>query len=198
MGSAKGEDREDRTVSPWRGGRKDPASGSAFWGRFLFFWFASSGLGTLLLFLFHYLYLTPPLPDGYAAVHYALRHLANTMLPVVALSFLVYVLFLSGAAAWLCINLLHKVAGPIFGLEKVLGTYLNGASVRPFFMRHGDLVPELISAFNGFVGRLREERRKWLGMMENADRLCLQDRGTCRTEMEKVLAELETLLFPYR
>jgi len=185
-------------VSPWRGGRGDPAAGHSFWGQFLLFWLASSGLGTLLLFLFHYLYLTPPLPDGYAAVYYALRNLGDTMLPVVALSFLAYVLFLSGAAAWLCINLLHKVAGPIFGLEKVLVTYLNGRSVRPFFMRQGDLVPDLISAFNGFVGGLREDRRRWLGVMENADRLCLQDRETCRAEMEKALAELETLLFPYR
>jgi len=102
------------------------------------------------------------------------------------------------SAAWLCINLLHKVAGPIFGLEKVFVTYLNGGSVRPFFMRHGDLVPELISAFNGFMGRMRENRRRWLGVMENADRLCLQDRETCRAEMEKALAELETLLLPYR
>lgn len=185
-------------MSPWRGGRSDPAAGRLFWERFLLFWFAFSGLGTLLLFLFHYLYLTPPLPGGYAAVYYALRHLAETMLPVVALSLLAYVLFLSGGAAWLCINLLHKIAGPIFGLEKVLETYLNGASVRPFFMRHGDLVPKLVSAFNGFVGRLREDRRRWLGVMENADRLRLQDRETCRAEMEKALAELETLLFRYR
>jgi len=120
------------------------------------------------------------------------------MLPVVALSLLAYVLFLSGAAAWLCINLLHKIAGPIFGLEKVLGTYLDGASVRPFFMRHGDLVPELISAFNGFVSRLREDRQKWAGVMENAERFTLQDRETRRTEMKKALAELETLLFRYR
>ena len=185
-------------MSPWKGGMEAPAADSAFRGRFLLFWFASSGLGTLLLFLFHYLYFSPPLPDGYGAAYYALRHLAGTMLPVVALSFLAYVLFLGGAAAWLCINLLHKVAGPIFGLEKVLRTYLNGASVRPFFMRHGDLVPDLISAFNGFVGRLREDRRRWLGVMENADRLCLQDRETCRAEMEKALDELENLLFPYR
>lgn len=185
-------------MSPWRGSGGDPSAGRAFWGQFLLFWLASSGLGTLLLFLFHYLYLTAPLPDGYAAVYYALRHLADTMLPVVALSLLAYVLFLSGAAVWLCINLLHKIAGPIFGLEKVLRTYLNGASVRPFFMRHGDLVPELVSAFNGFVGRLREDRRRWQGVMENADRLCLQDRETCRAEMEKALAELEKLLFRYR
>ena len=185
-------------MSPWRGDGRDPAAGRAFWGRFLLFWFASSVLGTLLLFLYHYLFLTVPLPGGYAAVYYALRHLAETMLPVVALSLLAYVLFLSGAAAWLCINLLHKIAGPIFGLEKVLGTYLNGAAVRPFFMRHGDLVPELVSAFNGFVSRLREDRQKWAAVMENAERFTLQDRETRRTEMEKALAKLETLLFRYR
>jgi len=185
-------------MSPWRGGKIGPAEGRAFWGRFLLFWFASSGLGTLLLFLYLYVYFTTPLPDGYAAVFYALRHLVETMLPVVALSILVYVLFLSGAAAWLCIHLLHKIAGPMFGLEKVLGTYIDGAPVRPFFMRHGDLVPELISAFNGFVSRLREERQKWAGVMENAERLTLQDREMRRTEMEKALAELATLLSRYR
>ena len=185
-------------MSPWRGGRSSPAEGRAFWGRFLLFWFVSSGVATLLLFLFHYLYLTSPVPGGDAAVYHALRLLAETMLPVVALSILAYVLFLSGAAAWLCINLLHKIAGPMFGMEKVLGTYLDGASVRPFFMRHGDLVPELISAFNGFVSRLREDRQKWAGMMKNAERLTLQDREMRRTEMEKALAELATLLSRYR
>jgi hypothetical protein len=175
-----------------------PAAGSAFWGRFFLCWLASSGLGTLLLFLFHFLFLKSPLPGEFAAVYYALRHLSETMLPVVVLSLLAYVLFLSGAAAWLCINLLHKITGPIFGLEKVLGTYLDGKPVRPFFMRHDDLVPELVSAFNGFVGRLREERRRWAGVMENAERLTLQDQGTRRAEMEKALAELETLLSRYR
>ena len=175
----------------------DPVEARAFWGRFLLFWFVFSGLGTLLLFLYYYFFLAAPLPGGYAAVFYALRHLAEIMLPVVALSILAYVLFLSGAAAWLCINLLHKIAGPMFGLEKVFGIYLEGAPVRPFFMRHGDLVPELVSAFNGFVSRLREDRQKWAGVMENAERFTLQDRETRRNEMEKALAELATLLSRY-
>ncbi len=185
-------------MSPRGGGTRGLAPGSEFWGRFLLYWLVSSGLGTLLLFLFHYLFLEAPLPGEYAAVYYALRHLLETMLPVVVLSLLAYVLFLGGAAAWLCINLLHKIAGPIFGLEKVLGTYLNGGPVRPFFMRHGDLVQELVSAFNGFVGRLREDRRTCAGVMENAERLTLQDRATRRAEMEKALAELGTLLSRYR
>ncbi len=185
-------------MNPWKGTRMPPVAGRAFWGRFLLSWLASSVLGTLLLFLFHYLFLTAPLPGGYAKVYYALRHLTETMPPVVVLSIVAYVLLLSGAAAWLCINLLHKIAGPIFGLEKVLGTYLDGAPVRPFFMRHGDLVPELVSAFNRFIGRMREDRRRWTAVMENAERLTLQDRETRRTEMEKALAEIVNLLSRYR
>jgi hypothetical protein len=185
-------------VNPRGGGRSGLAPGSEFWGRFLLCWLASSVSGTLLLFLFHYLFLKAPLPGDYAAVYYALRHLSETMLPVVVLSILAYVLFLGGAAAWLCISLLHKIAGPIFGMEKVLGTFLNGGPVRPFFIRHGDLVPELVSAFNGFMGRLREDRRMCTGVIENAERLTLQDRATRRAEMEKALTELETLLSRYR
>jgi hypothetical protein len=59
-------------------------------------------------------------------------------------------------------------------------------------------VPELAAAFNGFVGLLREDRQRWIQMMENADRFCLQDRETCRAERERVLAELEILLSRYR
>ncbi len=185
-------------MSPWRGEITGPADWSSFLGRFLLLWLASSGLATLLLFLFLFMFLSSPLTGGYGAVFYALRHLSGTMLPVVVLSILAYALFLGGAAAWLCVNLLHKIAGPMFGLEKVLGTYLNGGLVRPFFMRHGDMVPALVSAFNGFVGRLREDRRTWEGVMENAERLTLQDSGTRRAEMEKALAELGTLLSRYR
>jgi hypothetical protein len=48
------------------------------------------------------------------------------------------------------------------------------------------------------VGRLREDRQRWIRMLENVDRLCLQDRETCRDEREKALAELEILLSRYR
>lgn len=185
-------------MSPWREGRTGPAEWGAFLRRFILLWLACSGLGTLLLFLFLSTFLSSPLTGGYGAVFYALRHLSATMLPVVVLSLLAYVLFLAGAAVWLCIILLHKIAGPMFGLEKVLGAYQDGRPVRPFFMRHGDMVPELVSAFNGFVGRLREDRRRWAGVMENAERLTLQDSGTRRAEMEKALAKLWTLLSRYR
>ncbi len=79
-----------------------------------------------------------------------------------------------------------------------MGNCLEGEPVKPFFIRHRDLVPDLASAFNRFMGRLREDRQRWMGVMESADRLCLQDPETCRAEMEKALEELATLLSRYR
>jgi hypothetical protein len=185
-------------LSPWRGESPGPVAGRAFWGRFLLYWLASSGLGTLLLFLFFYRLLSVPLTGGYGAVFHALRRLGDGLLPVVLLSVLVYILLVGVAAAFFCIRVLHKIAGPIFRLERTMGEFLDGEPVKPFFLRHGDLVPELASAFNGFVGRLREDRQRWEVVMENADRLCLLDRETCRAAMEKALADLETLLARYR
>ena len=51
--------------------------------------------------------------------------------------------------------------------------------------------------FNRFVARLREDRNRWIGVMEHADRLCLQDHATCRAEMEKSLSDLVGQLSKY-
>jgi hypothetical protein len=185
-------------VSPMRWGRTTPARFDAFWRRFLLSWLAVSGLGTLFLFLVLYQFLSSPRTGGYRSVFYTLHYLAESLASVVALSMLAYVLLVGGAAGLLCISLLYRIAGPIYGLEKALANCLDGEPVKPFFVRHGDLVPELAAAFNGFVGRLREDRQRWIRMLENADRLCLQDRETCRAEREKALAELENLLSRYR
>lgn len=175
----------------WSGGR-------AYWGRFLLFWLFSSGVGTLLLFLLFRQFFSSPLAGGYGAVFHALRHLAAILLPFVALSVIAYVLLVGGTAVLLCVVLLHRISGPVFRLERVLGNCLEGEPVKPFFIRHTDLVPDLASAFNRFMGRLREDRQRWMGVMESADRLCLQDPETCRAEMEKALEELATLLSRYR
>ena len=185
-------------MSPTRWGRTTPARFDAFWRRFLLSWLAVSGLGTLFLFLVHYHFFSSPLTGGYRSAFYALRHLAESLPYVIALSMLAYLLLVGGAVGLLCICLLYKIAGPIYGLERALESCLRGEPVKPFFVRQGDLVPEVAAAFNGFVGPLREDRQRWIRMLENADRLCLQDQKTCRAEREKVLAELDTLLSRYR
>ena len=174
------------------------SGGRAFQGRFLLLWLVSSGAGTLFLFLLFFQFLSSPLAGGYGAVFHALRHLAEILLPFIVLSVVAFVFLAGGAAALLSVILLHRISGPVFRLERVLGETLGGEPVKPFFIRHGDLVPDLASAFNRFIRRLREDRQRWTGIMESADRLSLQDRKTCRAEREKALAELATLLSRYR
>lgn len=185
-------------MSPTRWGRTTPARFGAFWRRFFLSWLAVSGMGVLFVFFVLYQFFSSPLTGGFRSIFYALRSLAESLPSVVALSMLAYVLLVGGAAGMLCVYLLYRISGPIYGLERALENCLNGEPVKPFFVRHGDLVPELAAAFNGFVGRLREDRQRCIRMMENADRFCLQDRETCRAERERALAELEILLSRYR
>lgn len=185
-------------MSPWRGGGVEPAGRGACAGRFLVLWFSASALGALLLYIVHYVFLSPPLPPRYGAAFALLRSRDGQLLPLVLLSTLAYLLLVGGAAALLCIRFLHKFAGPVFKLRKTLRGYLEGTPVKPLFFRTGDLVPGLAQTFNRFTERLRVDRQRCLGVMENAERLCLLDRKTCRAEMERALGELETLLSAYR
>src|SRR3990172_2417131 len=98
MGNAQGEDREGRPVNPARWGKTSPARSVSFWGRFLLFWLVISGLGWLSLFLFLYQFFSSPLTGGYGGSFYALRHLAEILPSVVALSMLAYVLLVGGGA----------------------------------------------------------------------------------------------------
>lgn len=114
----------------------------AFRGRFLLPWLVFSGLATLLLFLFYYRLFSSPFTGGYGAVFHALRQIGEILLPVVALSILAYVLLVGGGAALLCINLLHKIAGPIFRLERVLGGFSEGMRSSRSFSATGTWFPE--------------------------------------------------------
>src|SRR4030065_86982 len=143
MGKAQGEDREGRPVHPARWGKTSPARSVSFWGRFLLFWLVISGLGALSLFLFLYQFFSSSLTAGYGGSFHALRPPAEILPSVVAISMLAYVLLVGGGAALLCIALIHRIAGPIFRLERSLENCLDGGPVNPFFPPHGGLVPGL-------------------------------------------------------
>lgn len=153
--------------------------------------------GTAFLFLVLFTVFSRKLSGDYPSVFYALRHVAEFLLPVIAISVLAYVLLLCGATAILCVYALHKVAGPLYRMERALEGYISGEPVKPVFFRQGDQVHPLSQDFNRFVERIREDRKRWAGVMEHADRLCLQDQATCRAEMEQALAELERHLAKY-
>lgn len=153
--------------------------------------------GTIFLFLVLLTVFSRKLSGGYPSVFYALRHFAEFLFPLIATSVLACVLLLCGGTAVLCVYALHKVAGPLYRLEKALEEYIAGEPVKSVFFRQGDQLRPLAEDFNRFVARLREDRNRWKGMMENADRLCLQDQVTCRAEMEKALSELVRRLSEY-
>ncbi len=154
--------------------------------------------GGVFFFLALFIILSRPFPGDYAVVFLALRHLPDFLVPVLTYAGLACILLVSMATTVLCIYTLHRIAGPLYRMERVIESYLAGEAVRPAFFRDGDQVKSLASSFNGFIGRLRDDRQKWLGIMGHADRLCLQDRATCRLEMEKALAELQLLMAKYR
>lgn len=155
-------------------------------------------VGTVLLFLGLFAVFSRKMSGDYPSVFYALRHFTEFLFPIVAISVLAYVLFLCGATAVLCVYALHKVAGPLYRMERVIEGYVAGDPVQPVFFRQGDQVHPLARDFNRFVARLREDRIRWAGVLEHAERLCLQDQATCRAEMEKALGKLETHISQYR
>ncbi|GAB4364417.1 MAG: hypothetical protein Kow00128_06060 [Deltaproteobacteria bacterium] len=154
--------------------------------------------GSVFLFLILLTVFSRKLTGDYPSVFYAIRHFAEFLFPIVAISVLAYVLLLCGATAVLCVYALHKVAGPLYRMERALEGYIEGKPIRPVFFRQGDQVHPLAKEFNRFVERLREDRSRWAGVLEHADRLCLQDPDTCRGEMQKALAELDRQLAKYR
>lgn len=155
-------------------------------------------LGTSLLHRILFAVFSREIAGDYAAALHALRHFSELAGPVIALSVLAYVLLVCGATVVLASYFLFKVAGPIYRMERTLEACVSGNPVRPVFFRHGDQAQTLTVTFNAFLRTLREDRQKWMGMMEHAERLCLQDQAACRAEMEKALSELDLLLSKYR
>ena len=154
------------------------------------------GVGVLYAILFFV--LSKPLAGEYAAVYHQLRGLAAYMRPVVTVSVLAYALLASLSTAALCVYILHRVAGPLYRMERVLEEFRSGAPTRPFSFRHDDQAGPLAEAFNAWVGTLRQDRGRWLARMEEAERLCMLDEATCRAEMEKALRQMADDLAQYR
>ncbi len=165
--------------------------------RFLFGLFIASAGGAFVLYATLYILLSRPLVGDYAAVFYALRNLSSYLAPAVAVSMLVYILLGCAGVSILCIFMSHKVAGPMYRLERVFEGYLSGNPTRTVAFRRSDQIEPLAHALNAWIGNLRRERQRWLAAMEEAERLCLQDEETCRVHMEKALREIGTELARY-
>ncbi len=157
-----------------------------------------AGIGGGILYIAFYLVFIRPLPGTYSGVYFALRNFSALLVPILAFSMLAYVLVLCVAIALISSYAIHKIAGPLYRMERALENYESGDAVKAVFLREGDQLVPLAQAYNGFVTRLRDDRKEWLATMEHAERLCLQDAATCRAEMGSALARLSELLSRYR
>ncbi len=154
--------------------------------------------GAAVLYGILYFVLSRPLTGDYAGVFHALRNLSVFLRPVIATAVLVYVLLVCGITGALCVYGLHKVAGPLYRMERVLEEYRAGSPTRTVSFRAGDQIEPLAQAFNGWVGKLRMDRQRWVASMEDAERESLRDEAARRARMEEVLGEIGASLSRYR
>jgi hypothetical protein len=166
-------------------------------GLLLRLWVNFAG-GVAILFVILYFALSRPLPGDYAGVFHALRNLTPFLRPILAVSVLAYALLACGSTSALCVYVLHKVAGPMYRMERVLGQYRSGAPTRTVSFRNGDQIQALAQAFNLWIGTLRRDRQRWLATMKDAERHCLQDEATCRAKMEEALRKVTEDMARYR
>ncbi len=165
--------------------------------RFAALLFLVFALGGAFLLLAFYIVLTQPLPGAYAGIYFALRNLSAFLVPLLVFSMTAYVLLVTVAIAVICGYTFHKIAGPLYRMERALENYESGDSVRAVFLREGDQLLALADAYNGFVARLRDDRKECLIAMEHAERLCLADAAACKAEMAGALSRVSNFLSRY-
>ncbi|HEY5997645.1 MAG TPA: hypothetical protein VIU29_11530, partial [Candidatus Deferrimicrobiaceae bacterium] len=86
------------------------------------------------------------------------------------LSVLVYAMFVCLAAAVVCVYAIHRLAGPLYRMDRVVDNYISGDPIRAVFFRQGDQAAILADAFNAFVARLRDDRKGCQELMARAER----------------------------
>jgi len=179
-------------------GNMAPPTSRGFRIRFVLRLFLAFAAGAVVLFAIFHFVLSRPFTGDYAGVFHALRNLSVFLRPVIATSVLVYVLLMCGATGALCVYGLHKVAGPLYRLERVMEEFRAGSPTRTVSFREGDQIQALVQAFNAWVGNLRQERVRWIASMEKAERECLQGEEACRARMEEALRQLVADLSRFR
>jgi len=179
-------------------GNSAPLTSRDFRFRFVLRLLLAFAAGAVVLFAIFHFVLFRPFTGDYAGVFHALRNLSVFLRPVIAISVLVYVLLMCGATGALCVYGLHKVAGPLYRLERAMEDFRAGSPTRIVSFREGDQVEPLVQAFNAWIGNLRQERVRRIASMEEAERECLGGEETCRARMEDALRQLVLDLSRFR
>ena len=89
------------------------------------------------------------LTDGPSPI---LDQLKDNMVLILAIT---TAILITGVGSWILI-VSHRIAGPIFGLVKIMQDLANGKPGRKVHFRRGDFFPELEQAFNQFYDRYQQ------------------------------------------
>jgi len=165
--------------------------------RFLFRLYLISAAGAAILFAILYFALAQPLPENYEGTFLMLRSMAVHLRATLITSVLAYAFLVFGSLGGLCVYWLHKVAGPLYRMERVIEGYRSGLPTRSVSFRIDDQIEPLAEAFNDWIGTLRQDRQRWVAAMEESERLLLQDEATRRSHMKEALGKIEVGLSRY-
>jgi hypothetical protein len=157
-------------------------------------------LGISLVFGALYVLFSRPLKGGYGSAYQALNSLTEPwlLLPIVGLPVLVYALFVCIVTVILCVYAIHKVAGPLYRMDRVVDNFISGEPIRAVFFRQGDQAAVLADVFNAFVGRLREDRKGAQDAMARAEGAPGADPVAVRTGKVAAAAEVGKRMARYR
>ncbi len=158
------------------------------------------GLGLSLVFGALYLLFSRPLEGGYGSAYAALQNLTQPwlLLPIVGLPVLVYALVVCIVTVVLCVYAIHKVAGPLYRMDRVVDNFISGEPIRAVFFRDGDQAAILADVFNAFVARLRDDRKACQELMVRAESGLDRDPERAVAEMAKAAGEIARHISKYR
>jgi hypothetical protein len=156
--------------------------------------------GLSLAFYTLYLLFSRPLRGGYGSAYQALNSLTEPwlLLPIVGLPVLVYALVVCVVTVVLCVYAIHKVAGPLYRMDRVVDNYISGDPIRAVFFRQGDQGAILADVFNAFVARLRDDRKGCQDLMARAEGDPAGETAAARAAMAAAAAEVGKRMSKYR
>lgn len=175
-------------------------TGGGYGSRFLVKLALTVAAGLTLVFGALYVLFSRPLKGGYGSAYQALNSLTEPwlLLPIVGLPVLVYALVVCVVTVVLCVYAIHKVAGPLYRMDRVVDNYVSGEPIRAVFFRQGDQAAILADVFNAFVARLRDDRKACQERMARAEELLGRDPDAARADMIRAASEIGKRMEKYR
>jgi hypothetical protein len=149
------------------------------------------GLGLWLLRWF----FSRDLGSEFAPAFYLLRHLVGFLLPALAFSLLSVLLVACCALFGVALFASHKIAGPLFRLQRVAGYLCRGILVGRVHLRTGDQGRPLAETINVWVQARKDLLQRNRALAERLDELlCACEAGVAagdREDTRRAAKELE-------